>query len=1182
MNKNFMFILCLISILIIMLNCNNSVTLPKENKDDLQSNNNSHTIQGNVKIPGMTDLANCLVIIDKQIEGSETVSVTQKISRGTLDTNLESNYFNTATTDKNGFFKVSGLSEGKYTVTVQKKNTLGAIIKDIEVKENRAVTVVLDIVLTATGSISGKVSLSDTTTDLYGTFIYAEGTSFIAACDNSGDFKIENIPIGSWNIVYYHEGYASQINTNVSVTAAVNTPVSDIALQKIIKNTWKGELSTPPSNPELNWAYYNTIDGKSYIWDGDSWEILAIDGDVKKVITPAIIPGGGSYNTIQVITIYSSTDGATIRYTINDNNINENYGTVYTTPIVLSESATIRAIAYKTGMKTSSIASATFDLTGIPTTTTTVIATTTTIGPISTSGIIAEWLFDGTADDTSGSEINGIVSGATLTTDRFGIANKAYYFDGIDDKISINETSNISYDTTNDFIYTFWMKAEGTILLQEEANSGVAGLSDQRYVIFPAQGAGAWGTGHAGVGISAGINGISVFEHSDNYIAPLLVYQFDTTNDQWTYITVKYNNRTAFLYVNGVLIKQGLTSTFEVHPSLKNGALGGDPYGYFKGSIDDFRVYNRALSSIEINNLYLENNWTPPTTTTTVAFTDALSNLGINTNIGPLKDKNGNILRLDYNPFSSKIFTFEKSSEVYLCGLSVLNLGKRECLIDITNLDNNGSGYTVMASDTETSWIDNYLSKPVSGDFNGDCYDEIIVAYYDSSLNKVVLREIKSDTHTANSFTYTNVNEVTVQNYSINHEAKRAQLCAASGDIDGDGKYEILITFVDKLFIFDDATANYQLLLEKSFPSLRSDGSKDWQLMQVKTADLDSDGKHEIILTNGDGTISTAATYYIFNDLATDPTLSSPMVNAQPIISNSYDLSANETTSNKTNWSPCAAGIATGDFDGDKLVDIAFCGRISNVSYGFITLVLKTTMDANSNPKFEFLDTVIRDSTNYWEYFVVYPIAAGHIDNSINNKTSDIVASWNWIRVENGLLKVKGQLKDGDGYPMIVQEGCIAIGDIDNHILPDSCNEIVIKRWFPNYPSGDGIVVFKVGADGVSIPYVKWVQANNLGNLSNSLCLAATQHPPQTVEFQDHVLQYTKPQVIAVLASPPFDSSVNQAEGSTSFGKSVSSEYETNETFGFEVGASFGFKIGVDGGPFGKVEQQLTIVIYPR
>ena len=41
---------------------------------------------------------------------------------------------------------------------------------------------------------------------------------------------------------------------------------------------WLGTLTTPPLNPSKNQAYYNSIDKMSYIWDGDSWEILTVDG----------------------------------------------------------------------------------------------------------------------------------------------------------------------------------------------------------------------------------------------------------------------------------------------------------------------------------------------------------------------------------------------------------------------------------------------------------------------------------------------------------------------------------------------------------------------------------------------------------------------------------------------------------------------------------------------------------------------------------------------------------------------------------------------------------------------------------------------------------------------------------------------------------------------------------------
>ena len=37
---------------------------------------------------------------------------------------------------------------------------------------------------------------------------------------------------------------------------------------------WKGELEAAPKNPKLYWAYYNTTDGGSYIWNGNSWDLL--------------------------------------------------------------------------------------------------------------------------------------------------------------------------------------------------------------------------------------------------------------------------------------------------------------------------------------------------------------------------------------------------------------------------------------------------------------------------------------------------------------------------------------------------------------------------------------------------------------------------------------------------------------------------------------------------------------------------------------------------------------------------------------------------------------------------------------------------------------------------------------------------------------------------------------------
>ena len=47
-----------------------------------------------------------------------------------------------------------------------------------------------------------------------------------------------------------------------------------------------------------------------------------------------------------------------------------------------------------------------------------------------TQGLIAAYLFTGNPADSSGNGNTGVVTGATLTTDRFGNANSAYYFNG--------------------------------------------------------------------------------------------------------------------------------------------------------------------------------------------------------------------------------------------------------------------------------------------------------------------------------------------------------------------------------------------------------------------------------------------------------------------------------------------------------------------------------------------------------------------------------------------------------------------------------------------------------------------------------------------------------------------------------------------------------------------------------
>ena len=53
------------------------------------------------------------------------------------------------------------------------------------------------------------------------------------------------------------------------------------------------------------------------------------------------------------------------------------------------------------------------------------------------NGLVAGYDLNANANDVSGNGNHGVVNGATPTTDRFGNANSAYFFDGVDDIVEI-------------------------------------------------------------------------------------------------------------------------------------------------------------------------------------------------------------------------------------------------------------------------------------------------------------------------------------------------------------------------------------------------------------------------------------------------------------------------------------------------------------------------------------------------------------------------------------------------------------------------------------------------------------------------------------------------------------------------------------------------------------------------
>jgi hypothetical protein len=95
---------------------------------------------------------------------------------------------------------------------------------------------------------------------------------------------------------------------------------------------------------------------------GDSNVITAIYTIAPLVAAPTFSPGGGTYTQAQSVTLSSSTTGASIRYTTDGSNPTPSTGTLYSSPVNVATTETLKAIAYKSGFTDSAVSSASYTI----------------------------------------------------------------------------------------------------------------------------------------------------------------------------------------------------------------------------------------------------------------------------------------------------------------------------------------------------------------------------------------------------------------------------------------------------------------------------------------------------------------------------------------------------------------------------------------------------------------------------------------------------------------------------------------------------------------------------------------------------------------------------------------------------------------------------------------------------
>ena len=87
------------------------------------------------------------------------------------------------------------------------------------------------------------------------------------------------------------------------------------------------------------------------------------DPQPQTAATPTASPAGGTYNTAQSVSLSSATANAQIRYTTNGTDPTAT-STLYSSPIAINQTTTLKAIAVREGMNTSGIMTEVYTITG--------------------------------------------------------------------------------------------------------------------------------------------------------------------------------------------------------------------------------------------------------------------------------------------------------------------------------------------------------------------------------------------------------------------------------------------------------------------------------------------------------------------------------------------------------------------------------------------------------------------------------------------------------------------------------------------------------------------------------------------------------------------------------------------------------------------------------------------------